>query len=291
MMKPLSYRLLLFCVAGSLLLSGCSIVAPSVRQLGDTVIDSEEVWAGTVRINGIVTVKKEGVLTIQPGTKILFVRNDLDGDGIGDSELLVEGGLIARGTVDAPIIFTSAEEKPQKADWKYLYLDFARQAIVEHVISEYAYSGIQVHFCKAIIENSVFRNNVDGVRFSTVNVVVRGNSIYNNRHGLRYEERRSKILVTGNDIYDNEIGIFIVTRSEDKARIIHNNIIDNRDYNVKLGITQHADVTLPENWWGNLSAEEITTTFFDKKQDESLGLVQAPAPLMSPVPIAAPVRE
>ncbi len=290
-MKPLSYRLLLVCLAGILLLSGCSIVAPPVRQLGDTIIDSAEVWAGTIRINGIVTVKKEGTLTIQPGTKILFARNDLDGDGIGDSELLVEGGLIARGTVDAPIIFTSAEEQPQKADWKYLYLDFARQAIVEHVISEYAYSGIQVHFCKASIENSVFRNNVDGVRFSTVNIVVQGNSIYNNKHGLRYEERRSKALVTGNDIHDNEIGIFVVTRSEDKAKIVRNNIVDNSDYNVKLGITQHADVTLPENWWGNLSVEEITTTFFDKKQDESLGQVRAPAPLKSPVSIAAAVRE
>jgi hypothetical protein len=290
-MKPLSYRLLLVCFAVSLLLFGCITVVPPVRQLGDTVIESEEVWSGTVRINGIVTVKKEGTLTIQPGTKILFVRNDLDGDGIGDSELLVEGGLIARGTVDAPIIFTSAEEKPQKADWKYLYLDFVRQAIVEHVISEYAYSGIQVHFCKASIENSVFRNNVDGVRFSTVNIVVQGNSIYNNKHGLRYEERRSKILVKENDIRDNEIGIFVVTRSEDKAKISQNNIVDNSDYNVKLGITQHADVTLPENWWGNLSVEEITTTFFDKKQDESLGQVRAPAPLMSPVSIVTAVRE
>ncbi|NIQ93419.1 MAG: hypothetical protein GWN87_03840, partial [Desulfuromonadales bacterium] len=80
---------------------------------------------------------------------------------------------------------------------------------------------------KALITNSVFRNNVDGVRFSTVNIVVRGNAIYNNRHGLRYEERRSKALVTENDIRRNKVGVFVVTRSEDQARIVRNNIVEN----------------------------------------------------------------
>ena len=226
-----------------------------------------------------------------PGTKVLMVRNDVDGDGIGDSEILVEGEIVARGTVDAPIIFTSAEEKPRRADWKYLYLDFARKGIIENVVSEYAYSGIQVHFCKATVENSVFRHNVDGVRFSTVNIVVRGNAIYNNRHGLRYEERRSKALVTENDIRGNEIGIFVVTRSEDKAQVIRNNIVENSDYNVKLGIDQHADVTLPQNWWGTVDEEKIVATFFDTKQDETLGRVSAPKPLSSPVAEAPVMRE
>jgi len=290
-MKILSHVCFMVAVTSCLLMAGCSAVLMPERHLGDTVVDAEETWQGTVRISGVVTVKKSGKLVIKPGTKVLFKRIDRDGDGIGDSELLVEGALIARGTVDAPIIFTSAEKNPQKADWKYLYLDFARQAEIEHVISEYAYSGIQVHFCKATIKNSIFRHNVDGVRFSTVNIVVQGNRIYDNKHGLRYEERRSSAEVTGNDIRDNEIGIFVVTRSDDKARISRNNIVANSRYNVKLGISQHADVTLPQNWWGELSAEKIEESFFDKKQDASLGRVRALKPLLSPVKLAAIDRE
>ncbi len=286
-MKPLLFTLVFII----LVLPGCSTARLPVKHFGDRVIDSEETWSGVVRIDGIVTVKKDGKLTILPGTKVLMVRNDVDGDGIGDSEILVEGEIVARGTVDAPIIFTSAAEKPQKADWKYLYLDFARKGIIEHVVSEYAYSGIQVHFCKAEISSSVFRNNVDGVRFSTVNIVVRGNAIYNNRHGLRYEERRSKALVTENDIRNNEIGIFVVTRSEDHAKIVRNNIVENSDYNVKLGIDQRGDVTLPQNWWGTEDKEKIVQTFFDAKQDDSLGRVSAPAPLAEPVAEAPVIRE
>jgi len=270
-------------------LAGCAGLSGPARNLGDTVINAEETWSGTVRINGVVTVKKGGSLTILPGTKVLFVRKDIDGDGIGDAEILVEGKLIARGTVAAPIIFSSAEEKPQPADWKYLYLDFARQADIEYIISEYAYSGIQVHFCKAKIKNSVFRHNIDGVRFSTVNIEVTGNRIYGNRHGIRYEERRSRAEVSGNDIRNNKIGIFAVTRSVDKANIHHNNIVDNDDYNAKLGIDQHHDVTLRQNWWGTTSSEKIARNFFDKKQDETLGRIRAPEPLAEPVAITLPI--
>ncbi|PLY03091.1 MAG: hypothetical protein C0623_02545 [Desulfuromonas sp.] len=266
-----------------LFLAGCVAMSPDhVKTLSDTVIDADEVWSGTIVVDGVVTVKKEGKLTIRPGTKVLFVRNDRDGDGIGDAEILIEGSLVARGTPGAPILFSSAEENRQPADWKYLYLDFARQGEVAYVVSEYAYSGIQVHFCKAVVENSVFRNNIDGVRFSTVNIEVRGNRIYRNRHGLRYEERRSRAIVTGNDIRNNDIGVFIVTRSEDKAQIWKNNIADNRDYNVKLGISQKHDVTLPQNWWG-VAPNKIEDQFFDKKQDRTLGRVRAPEPLTAPV--------
>jgi len=270
--------------------AGCAGLNPETeRRFGDTVISGEETWSGTVRIDGVVTVKKDGKLTIAPGTQVLFERRDVDSDGVGDGELLVEGALIARGTAVAPILFSSGEKNPQPGDWKYLYLDFARQGEVEYVISEYAFSGIQVHFCKAQIENSVFRYNVDGVRFSTVNIVVRGNAIYHNKHGLRYEERRSEALVTGNDIRENEIGIFVVTRGEDRAKITGNNILANSIYNVKLGITQHSDVTLPGNWWGLTQAEDIDATFFDQKQDEHLGRIRAPAPLAEPVKVAVAV--
>ena len=78
-------------LAGCLLVGGCSAALMPELHLGDTVIDAEETWRGTVRINGVVTVKKSGKLVIKPGTKVLFKRIDRDGDGIGDSELLFHG--------------------------------------------------------------------------------------------------------------------------------------------------------------------------------------------------------
>lgn len=266
-------------------LVGCTLGAPALK-LKDSVIEDAVTWSGEVHIDGIVTVKKNGSLLIEPGTRVLFEPNDKDGDGIGDAELLVEGSLFARGTAEAPILFTSAARQPKPSDWKYLYLDFARDAELDYIVSEYAYSGLQVHFCKARVTNSVFRYNVDGLRFSTVNLFVAGNRLHDNRHGLRYEERGSEVALHHNDIRENEIGVFVVTRSLDKAQIELNNITDNRQYNVKLGWQQPGDVTLPNNWWGRLSADAIQETFFDQRIDASLGRVIAPNPLTGPVKLS-----
>lgn len=265
-------------------LAGCAL-GPTTLRLRDIVIDNETVWNGEVYIDGIVTVKKSGRLVIEPGTRVLFVHRDHDGDGIGDSELLVEGAFVARGTAESPIVFTSAAAQPQRADWKYLHLNFATEVDIDYIVSEYAYSGLQIHFCRARVTNSIFRHNVDGLRFSTVNLLAAGNRMYDNRHGLRYEERRSQIYLHHNDIRENDVGIFVVTRSTDNALIELNNIADNRQYNVKLGWQQQNDVTLPRNWWGNTGPQAIKRTFLDQRIDGSLGRVSAPQPLAMPIDI------
>lgn len=273
--------LLLFLV---LMLGGC--IRPALPLIvNNAVITGNVVWQGTVRVRGVVTVKKEGRLTLLPGTRVAFERVDRDGDGVGDSELLVEGELQAQGTAARPIVLTSAAAHPKPADWKYLGLEFARNADIEHLVSEYAYSGIQVHFCKARVLDSVFRHNVDGVRFSTVNIEVAGNRIYDNVNGLRYEERHSKANIHHNEIRDNQVGIFVVTRSANRARIEYNNITGSRRYAVKLGLGQHSDVTLPHNWWGDADPKRIAATFLDQQTDPQLGRVRIPEPLPGPVRI------
>jgi len=278
-MKNLFLALILF-------LTGCSLVGENAPLiLSDAVIEGNAVWEGEVRVMGTVTVKKGGSLTILPGTKVVFEKIDRDGDGIGDSEVYVEGVLTAQGAPDRPILLTSGAEVPEKADWKFLYLDFAKPSVVEHLISEYAYSGIQVHFGQARVLNSEFRHNVDGVRFSTVNIEVAGNRIHDNTHGLRYEERRSVARIHHNEIRDNDIGIFVVTRSDDKAVVEENNITGSRQYQVKMGLEQKGDVTFPRNWWGTTDISLIGESFFGGNVDPALGRVHAPDPLPAPVEI------
>ncbi len=275
-------RLRLLILLLPLLLGACLVPRP-LQLSGETVIDGPERWSGEVQVAGRVIVTRSGSLTIAPGTRVVFARFDEDGDGIGDGELLVEGSLTAVGTRAAPIVFTSAEPEPQPADWKYLYLDFARKGELAHVISEYAYSGVQVHFCRASIRDSVFRHNVDGVRFSTVTLDLEYNDIYANTHGLRYEERRGTARVLHNNITNNQIGIFVVTRAEDRSRIERNNLAGNHHYSVKMGHTQTADIRLPHNWWGTTDRDAIARTFLDRGVDAALGRVLAPEPLDGPV--------
>lgn len=268
-----------------LLLSGCAATRP-VTRLDNQVIHMDTSWRGDVFIRGLVTVKKGARLEIEPGTKIVFEPLDTDNDGIGDGELLVEGSLYAVGTEQQPILLTSGAKNPQPQDWKFLYLDFAKDVEIAHLISEYAYSGIQIHFCRAKVTDSEFRHNIDGVRFSTVNIDLARNNIHHNRHGIRYEERRGSGWVHHNRISDNQIGIFAVTKSDNRTLFEKNNIENNTDYQVKLGIEQRSDLSFPRNWWGELTDEQLAEKIFDRKFDKNLGQVTVPLRLKEPLKLA-----
>ncbi|MBZ5715526.1 hypothetical protein [Nannocystis pusilla] len=76
------------------------------------VIDTDTVWTCGHILDGVVTVKNNARLTIEPGVTIR---------GLNGSALVVTKGsqLIAEGTKDAPIVFTSAlaEGKRGRGDW------------------------------------------------------------------------------------------------------------------------------------------------------------------------------
>lgn len=272
-----------FClVLAGLFLSSCAALRPSI-YLEDQVISTDTVWQGDVHIRGLVTVKKGVLLEIRPGTRVIFEPLDRDGDGIGDGELLVEGSLKAIGTAKQPILMTSGAKNPQPQDWKFLYLDFAKEVEIAHLISEYAYSGVQIHFCKAKVTDSEFRYNVDGVRFSTVNIELANNYIHHNRHGIRFEERRGSGWVHHNQISANQIGVFAVTKCADQTLFEFNNIEQSSDYQLKLGLEQRQDLSFPRNWWGTVDKAKLSEQIFDKKYDPVLGAVKVPAPLAAPV--------
>jgi hypothetical protein len=71
----------------------------------------------TYTLTGLVYVTNGAVLTIEPGTKIIGDLNQLGG-------LIITRGakIIADGTVDKPIVFTSAKTNPARGDWAGLVL-------------------------------------------------------------------------------------------------------------------------------------------------------------------------
>ncbi len=63
-------------------------------------------------IAGSLLVGDGSTLTILPGTQFLF---------LGNYELRVDGALIADGTPEEHIVFTSAQASPEPGNWRYLY--------------------------------------------------------------------------------------------------------------------------------------------------------------------------
>ncbi|GAB6063108.1 right-handed parallel beta-helix repeat-containing protein [Deferrisoma palaeochoriense] len=277
-----------------LFLAGCRAPGPGVAPSDLHAMPTESItgraeWSGEVVVDRIVVVRSGGELVLAPGTRVRFRRIDWDGDGIGDAEITVEGRLTAVGTADRPIDLASAEPDPRPGDWKYLMVNFAAGAKLDRVRARHAFSGIQVHYSPAAIRNCEFAENVDGVRFSTADLVVTGTWIHHNTHGIRFEERGHPARIEGNEISDNEVGVFAVTRCGGGTVFRRNNLRRNR-VPVKLGWEQDRGLAFPENYWGGLTAQEVAEASLDgRERPRGPGITVEPV-LPDPEPVPWPFR-
>lgn len=261
------------------------------RYTEDTVITSDTSWSGEITVSGTIHVMRGVTLTIAPGAVIKFRKVDENHDGVGDSRIKVSGRLIARGTYDNKILFTSAEEKPDKMDWSYLlFFVSGDENIVEHCKFEYAFTGVQVHFSKAVITDSVFRKNHEGIRFGRTELRVEHNDIFENTYGIRYTRLEGPVEITYNNIRDNDVGIFHVPSNQNivdfsatfskrgiyhewQPVVRHNNISYNGEYNYRLGERQGYHILLKDNWWGSGEDRDIINLIYDEKKDSTLGRI------------------
>ncbi len=237
------------------------------------VIEGRVTWSGEVSVDGVIVVREGGELTVAPGTRVRFVPRDADGDGIGDSELRVEGALVVAGTRQEPVIFTSAAREPAAADWKYVMINHARRADVRYAVFEYAFSGVQIHYTRGTFDSIVSRHNVDGFRFSTAPVALRNSYLTGNGNGIRFEERGVGAVIENNVIETNRIGIFAVIRCTGLTRFAGNILENNSSYSIKLGDEQAQDLPVEGNWWGTADGAAIESTFFDGRVEPGMGKV------------------
>src|SRR5512137_1634168 len=112
--------------------------AEPLRYQGEQTLWQDTVWDGEVVVDGILTVAAGVTLEIRPGSTVRFTRFDSNGDGIGEHELFCQGTILAVGTSDRPIRFTSAEPAPRRGDWGALNLMAAEsESRLEQCVVEY----------------------------------------------------------------------------------------------------------------------------------------------------------
>ena len=254
--------------------------------LGDSVISRDTVWQGEIIVNGVISVQRGATLVIRPGTTVRFRKVDRDKNGVGDGEILVEGRLIAKGTPEQRIIFTSAEEKPAAGDWSYLqFLASNKGNIIEYCLFEYAFAGVMIHYADVKISDTIFRNNNRGLHYNTADLNVDHSTFIDNRIGIRFMRMEGKVKISNNLISRNDVGVLFVRQHVNAVNFAQlnngqeaplyegNNIFDNRNYNFSLGEEQERDIDVSGNWWGSASKNDIGERIYDHSKHTSLSRI------------------
>jgi parallel beta-helix repeat protein len=198
-----------------------------ITRLHDQTYSVDQTWSGDVIIDGVIQFNAGTTLTIEPGTTVRFVKTDTDGDGIGENEIYVQGRLVANGTKERPIVFTSAEEHPRPGDWGAVNIMVSEGAVNElsNCVIEYGYRGFHMHFSKGRVTDCTMRNNYLGIQCQDSELEITGCTISHNRGAIVFKD--SKLKIRNNVISDNYWAIrFLYGEVELTGNTITGNLIN-----------------------------------------------------------------
>lgn len=228
-------------------------VRPAVETLGNTQYTQNTTWTNdkTYVLNGTVIVGQGITLTIQPGTLV---------KGNPGKFIRVDGTLVAQGTEESPIIFTTNAANGDK--WGGLrFADTAVSAsfdldgtyiagsILHHVEISYASTGVnlgvrapyivastfdnndtalQTNSNAPIIEHNTFRENVTAISLHSSDPIISDNYFIRNKNatmGSAIEGDGSPQII-GNTITD-ERGSLIIRLGGGYVVVRDNRVINN----------------------------------------------------------------
>jgi parallel beta-helix repeat protein len=220
-------------------------------------IISDETWSGTVHITGEIFIDEGVKVNILPGTIILFAAHQDDQHfGTGtiamdewiakcndptanveyyETHIAIRGTIIARGTPEQMITFTSDSPAPDGGDWIHLHLGYG--SVIEYCIIEYSNGGLDVQpgtGDSIVISNNIIRHNLATaltVHFSSPTITY--NEIYDSggHQGIAVEGEESAPLIAHNIIKDCKLGIAI---GEDADPVVEYNTLLDNDFGISV---------------------------------------------------------
>ncbi len=211
-----------------LLFPGAALASGGILRLHDQTYNIDQTWSGKVIIDGVIQFGPKATLTVLPGTKVEFTRNDAHGIGIGENEIYIQGRLVAKGTADKPIVFTSAEKTKRPGDWGAVNIMVSQGKInrLSHCIIEYGYRGFHMHFSKASITDSSLRHNYMGIQCQDSSLDIERCEINDNECGA-IVFRDSRLKIRDCNIHDNPWGIrFLYGRADITGNVLTGNILN-----------------------------------------------------------------
>lgn len=271
-------RSLLFCLKPLLLVSMLLLLTsclPGRLIAVRGVLHGELVWQGVVHVAGDVILAEDSHLTIRPGTRILFLPPGEDDQFLEHpyfpgSELIIKGRITAVGSAAAPIVFASVDPDAVAGSWGGINIEGSPEAIFEYCLFRQADSAIHSRDSQVYIEESIFEDNLVGIRFHSTELLVEHNLLRNNHVAIRFHF--GSPVICENRFADNRVNLFITSHPRDY--LIENNAFGAAsDYQVVFGEEVPEDVQLSGNTWEPTDANTLQGTFYDGQRVDYLGRV------------------
>jgi len=271
--------LMLFCSVASA--NGTNVSGPITSDTTWTLANSPYIVTG----NNVLVM--EGVtLTIEPGVVVKFEN---------ERSLQIDGQLIARGTAENPIIFTSNQPNPSPGDWGYILFtdssvdatydsdgNYVSGSILEHCIVEYAggvsvsnNGAVRINNAHPLINDCIIKNNkAPGIyawgltgTFKITNSIIRsnkGDGIYIH-HGNNTISNNLISDNTGSGIHINYYEYLGTGTTTISSNIINNNT--NQGIQVYYGTTSISNNTISDNSGGGIYASYYWYSYGGNKID------------------------
>ena len=233
-----------------------------------TLVDSPFVVSKDVIVYPNVT------LTIEPEVEVRFG---------GSFSLIVEGRLVAKGTKDKVITFTSNKYEPEAGDWGTINFTGTQSSLLLHCMIEYGTSGIMITNGDVEVKNNEIANNtMSGVYIAGGNQVnVWNNNITSNGDGVTLTgNSTSEINIQQNKILLNRrSGILLEANAYDNTIILNNALSENHyGFHVSTNTSTHITRNYISNNTVGIFYEEGSyhTAYFNDIYDNSLGMDVSP---------------
>jgi parallel beta-helix repeat protein len=192
-----------------------------------TLIDSPFI------ISNETIVCSNATLTIEPEVEVRFG---------GFFNITVEGRLIAEGTENKPIIFTSNELEPKSGGWGTLRFNSIEESSLSYCVIEYGLNGITIENGFLNIQKSTIRHNSEnGITILNGYLHVENCEILNNTMGGIFISDNSQVTLQNNLIYSNEDGIILNGNLTSEISIIQN----------EISFNQHSGILCKANTYEN----------------------------------------
>ena len=226
----------MFAVAGRLFFSAAN------ATYVEGIIAQDTIWTPTDSpfvVSKDLIVAPAVTLTIMPGVEVRFG---------GNFSLFVGGRLVADGTQDNWITFTSNKGNPSAGDWNTIqFFSGTQPSSLAYCLIEYAVNGTTIQSSNVKITNSKIRNNLQyAINMENGTLEVTNSEISNNAVG-GITVKDGDVKIQNNEIRTSGTGIFLTGNLTLPVDISQNTVLLNNQSGIQIDVFTYSSLTILYN--------------------------------------------